>query len=346
VNRWRGWLRASWRSDADRWWLAGAALALAIALLGPHARLEQPLFEQVVVFDITQSMNVEDMQRGGKPVSRLRFAKQALRDALLQLPCGSKVGWGIFTEYRSFLLFAPIEVCANLAELRESLDPIDNRMAWVGASEIAKGLHSGIGIARELPGRPALVFVTDGQESPPVNPLHRPPFDGKAGEVKGLLVGVGDDVPSPIPKSDPQGRPLGYWGADEVMQVDPRELGRGASVGGEKMTEDPGASAPPLPGATPGSEHLSSLREAYLRLLAQETGLAYLRLGDEHELVAALTAPALARPVDADADLRFVPALLALLALLARHLRLRGLRLGGVRRVGYNARTGIQDPIH
>ncbi|HSN33580.1 MAG TPA: vWA domain-containing protein [Ideonella sp.] len=338
-------LFASWRRDADRWCLGAAVLALGATFLHPHARVEQPLFDHVVVFDITQSMNVEDMQRGGKPVSRLRFARQALRDALLRLPCGSKVGWGVFTEYRSLLLFAPVEICANLAELRASLDHIDNRMAWVGASEVAKGLYSGIGMAKELPGTPSLVFVTDGQEAPPVNPLHRPPFGGKAGEVSGLVVGVGELVPSPIPKSDPQGRPLGYWGADEVMQVDPRELGRGGSVGGEKMTEDPGASAPPLPGATPGSEQLSSLREAYLRLLAQETGLGYLRLGDERELAAALTAPALARPVAADADLRFVPALVALLALLARHLTSRRRWRPSLRRP-YNAHPGMQDPIH
>jgi mxaL protein len=324
-------VRASLRRDTERWLLVAAALALAATFLQPSIPSEKPLFEHVVVFDITQSMNVEDEQLDGKPIGRLKFAKQALRRALLEMPCGSRVGLGIFTEYRSFLLFAPVEVCANLSELRSTLERIDGRMAWIGNSEVAKGLYSGIGIAKQLPGTPSLVFITDGQEAPPLSPRHRPPFDGKRGEVKGLIVGVGDLKPSRIPKTDPLGRPLGYWGPDEVLQVDPRSLGRGASVGGEQMTEDGSAPAAPLPGATPGSEHLSSLREAYLQLLADQTGLHYQRLTDGERFAAALTAPALARPVAASVDLRFAFAGHAMLLLLARH---------AFGRTGWRARVG------
>ena len=314
-----GAVLARLRRDADRWLLVTAALALAASFLRPGLQVDQPLFEHVVVFDVTQSMNVQDEQLGGKPIARLQFAKHALREALLALPCGSKIGMSIFTEHRSFLLFAPVEVCANLGELRSTLERIDGRMAWIGNSEVAKGLYSGIGIARQLPGTPSLVFITDGQEAPPLSPRHRPPFDGKRGEVKGLIVGVGDLKPSPIPKTDPLGRPLGFWDRDEVLQVDPRSLGRGASVGGERMVEEGEPPAPPLPGATPGSEHLSSLREAYLQQLADQTGLGYQRLRDSEGFIAALTAPSLARSVVARADLRFVPAGIALLLLLARH---------------------------
>ena len=129
--------------------------------------------------------------------------------------------------------------------------------------------------------------------------------------MAGLIVGVGDLKPAPIPKVDPLGRPLGFWGADEVAQVDPRSQGRGASVGGESMAEDadmPRAAAGL--GATPGSEHLSSLREAYLQLLAAENGFAYQRLRAPQALSEALQAPALARPVSVRADAR--PALAAL----------------------------------
>jgi mxaL protein len=325
-----GAVLVSLRRDADRWLLGAAALALVATFLRPGLNVDQPLFEHVVVFDVTQSMNVEDEQLDGKPIGRLRFAKHALREALLAMPCGSRLGLGIFTEYRSFLLFAPVEVCANLGELRSTLERIDGRMAWIGNSEVAKGLYSGLAIVRQLPATPSLVFVTDGQEAPPLSPRHRPPFDGKRGEVKGLIVGVGDLKLSPIPKTDPLGRPLGYWGADEVLQVDPRSLGRGASVGGEQMTEEGSAPAAPLPGATPGSEHLSSLREAYLQLLANQTGLGYRRLADSQGFIAALTAPSLARPVAARADLRLAPAGIALLLLLARH---------GLGRVSWRARV-------
>lgn len=313
------WAVASWRTHASRWLLAGAACALAICLLKPGWPVERARFDHVIVLDITQSMNVEDESLDGKPVSRLVYAKQALRQALLTLPCGSKVGWGVFTEYRSFLLFEPVEVCANLSELRSTLAHIDGSMAWSGNSEIAKGLHSAVDVARQLPGSPSLVFLTDGQEAPPLSPQHRPSFDDKPGEVAGVIVGVGDVRPSPIPKSDPSGRPLGFWQADEVAQADLYGSGRGASVSGERMSEDAAAAPVPALGATPGSEHLSALREPYLRLLARERGLAFVRLESPETLAAALTAPALAKPTQVRADGRIVFAVFALGLLLALH---------------------------
>ena len=315
-------LRTSWRNGRDCWLLGAAALALAASFLNPGVMMERARVEQVIVLDITQSMNVVDGQIDGRPASRLAFAKHALRESLLQLPCGSKLGWGIFTEHRALLLIAPIEVCANLAELRSTLAQIDTRMAWSGNSEIAKGLHSGIGIAKLLPDKPALVFVTDGHEAPPLNPRYRPAFDDKPGEVAGLIVGVGELQPAPIPKTDPQGGPLGFWRADEVLQTDPRSQGRGASVDGETLVDDRAGSVAPSLGAAPGSEHLSSLREGYLRLLAGEQGMAFHRLQSAQGLTAAMTVPALAKPMRVRADGRVALAGLALCLLLARHVPL------------------------
>ena len=320
-------LRASIRHNRDRWLIGAAATALAGTFLHPGVTLQRSVFEQVVVLDITQSMNVTDVRLDGQPVSRLAFAKHALRESLLHLPCGSKVGWAIFTEYRSFLLIAPVEVCANLSELRSTLAQIDTRMAWSGNSEIAKGVHSGIGIVKLLPGRPSLVFVTDGHESPPLSPRYRPAFDDKPGDVQGLIVGVGDLLPSAIPKSDPQGQPLGFWRADEVQQTDPRSQGRGGSVAGELLVDDRADAAAPALGATPGSEHLSSLREGYLRLLGAEQGLAFVRLQSARGLADALMAPALARSVPLRADARMALAGLAFCLLLARYASSRWKRL-------------------
>ena len=313
-------IRGAFARHLDRTLLIGAALALAATFLNPVATVDRALFDQVIVLDITQSMNVTDYQLEGKPVSRLSYAKHALRQLLLELPCGSKVGWGVFTEYRSFLLIAPIEVCENLTELRSTLDNIDGRMAWTGNSEVAKGLFSGIGIARQLQDKPSLVFVTDGHESPPVNPQHRPVFNDKPGVVQGLIVGAGGLRPFPIPKFDPLGRPMGLWGADEVMQTDPRSQGRGGSVGHEQMVEDPAdtGKAANLPGSTPGSEHLSAMREGYLRLLADDTGLSFLPLQQPEALMRALTAPQLAQTAPAATDLRVALAALAFVLLLAR----------------------------
>lgn len=314
-----GWVRSAWRAEAERWLLAGAALALLICLFNPGWPVERARFDHVIVLDITQSMNVEDKSLDGKPVSRLGFAKHALRQALLHLPCGSKVGWAVFTEYRSFLLFEPVEVCANLSELRSTLADIDGRMAWNGNSEVAKALNSGLQVVKQLPEGPSLVFITDGQEAPPLSPQHRPAFDETLGEVHGLLVGVGDLRPSPIPKTDANGRPLGYWRADEVAQTDMYSRGRGTSVEGERMADDSAPPAAPALGATPGSEHLSAMRESYLRLLSRERGLGFLALESADEFTAALTAPALAKPTRVQADGRLPFAVLALLLLLARY---------------------------
>ena len=305
--------------DPVLWALALAALALAACLAPTTWTWQRSRFEHVIVLDVTQSMNVTDQSLGGRPASRLAYAKHALQQVLAEMPCGSRIGWAIFTEYRSYLLFTPVEVCANRAELRSTLAAIDGRMAWSGNSEIAKGLHSGFGLAKALPGTPSLVFITDGQEAPPLEARHRPHFDDAPGEVAGLIVGVGELTPSRIPKTDPLGRAIGFWSADEVAQVDPRTLGRGASVQAEKMIEEDAAPAAQAPASPAGSEHLSSLRDAYLRLLAAEYGLAYHRLGGVAEFSAALRAPALARPLEVRGDLRLPLAALALVLLLARY---------------------------
>ena len=319
---WRKTMRAlrERARDAQAWALVLAALALATTFVGPTLPWQRSLFEHVIVLDVTQSMNVTDQRLEGRPVSRLVYAKHALHRSIQQLPCGSKLGWAIFTEYRSYLLLTPIEVCANRAELRSSLASIDSRMAWSGNSEIAKGVHSAWLIAKALPGTPSIVFITDGQEAPPLDPRHRPRYDDKVGEVSGLIVGVGELTPSPIPKSDPAGRPLGFWGADEVAQVDPRGLGRGGSVEAEKFADESGGAVETGLGAVPGAEHLSALREAYLRLLASQSGLGFHRLRDVEAFSEALRAPPLARQIQVRGDLRLALVGLALALLLAPQL--------------------------
>ncbi len=315
-------MKAWWRRTP--WTLLAAALLCAAAFLEPRLPLARPRFEIVVVLDITQSMNTADMVADGRPVSRLAHARAALQAALPALPCGSRLGWAAFTEARSYLLMTPVEVCANRAELRASLDHIDGRMAWSGNSEIAKGLHSARVTVGDLPEHPALVFVTDGQEAPPLEPRFRPHFDDKPGQVAGLLVGVGAPRLSPIPKTDPSGRPIGFWSADEVAQVDPRSQGRNSSVGGEGLVDEQGRAAGAVAGglgATPGSEHLSSLREGYLRQLATENGFDYLRLDDPEALARALQAPAFARPLKTPVDGRIALAALALALLVWPYLR-------------------------
>lgn len=346
--RWWAWWRAQWRSlraGGARAWLTVAAIALAVTFVSPHLSWPQAQSDLVIVLDVTQSMEVEDQQRDGRAVTRLAQAKWALGEVLRRLPCGSRVGWGLFTEYRSFLLLEPVEVCENQRELLGVLSNIDGRMAWTGNSEVAKGLYSGLKIAKALPSRPALVFVTDGHEAPPVNPQYRPSDEGAVRVAPGLVVGVGGALPVRIPKHDLEGRAYGHWGADEVMQLDPRSYGRGGSVAGEQMVEDGSERPGVMVGATPGSEHLSSLREPYLQLLAGETGLMYQRLTTPQALHAAMTSAQLAHPVASRLDLRWVFGLLALAALLYVYLPRRALAVAWLTRAvaGRRERSGRTD---
>ena len=265
-------------------------LPLALALLGYAAWYREPPPPSlagvgvVMVFDITQSMHVEDVQVEGRATSRLNLAKQGAMRVLEALPCGVSVGAGVFAAHRAVLLYSPVEICANRAEVEQSIGLIDTGMAWSGNSEVAKGYYASLSLARALRDRPAVVFLTDGHEAPPVNPRHRPAFQGKAGEVKATVVGVGGALPVPIPKRDPAGRALGYWNAEEVMQLDPFRMPRTAGSA-DFLVEGEAAKGDDLRAAgTPGAEHLSSLRIDYLQLLASETGASYRTLRNAEEL--------------------------------------------------------------
>jgi mxaL protein len=284
------------RRLSDR--LGGQALVLAaLALLGvatvlPPLALPRPTYELMVTFDITQSMDVEDMRLDGQPASRLAFARAAMRETLRELPCGSKVGWAVFTNYRTMPLIVPVEVCSHYEELLASLDKIDGRMRWSNASNVGKAVAWVLRTARDIPSKPNVVFITDGHESPPLRGEALPPLgDLEPGAIDGWVVGVGGAVPAPIPKTDREGRTAGVWAAGDVVQ------GQGEQA---------------------GLEHLSALREPHLQALARGTGLGYLKLDATDALGDALQARRLARVQPVETDLRWLPALAALALLVLR----------------------------
>jgi mxaL protein len=242
-------------------------------------------------------MNVVDQEWDGVPVSRLIYARQALRRALRDLPCGSRIGLGAFAEYRVLLLIAPIEVCSNYGDLLTALDYIDGRMRWRDASEISKGVFWSIRAAKELPDKPDVIFITDGHEAPPLRPGARPSFtDVKPGEIKGWLAGVGGFAARPIPRTDREGNLVGYWHAQDVIQ---RNVDAAA-------------------GDPPSKEELSSLHEPHLRELAQRVGFDYVRLARASALSEAMRDARFAQSRPVPTDVRWVPALLALLMLVWR----------------------------
>jgi mxaL protein len=323
----RIWLRKQ-AQHPQAWALTGAALAFGLALFNPSIPVGEDLVHALIVVDITQSMGVVDSQWKGETVTRLEQSRRAISELLQEVPCGSEIGLGVFNEYRTFVLLAPLEVCSNFRELQATTDSLSNRMSWAGASEIAKGINSGLQSVKVLPGKPAFVLMTDGHEAPPISLAHRPRIDAKPGDFNGVLVGIGSLRPQQIPKFDPEGNRIGFWRADEVSQVDIYSQGRESSVAGETYAEDPADAgkpkeAPKAPDKA-GQEHLSSLHEAYLQMLSTELGLGYLRLSGPGELHRSLKENHATRRETVAGDGRWILALIGLVILVITHIGLIG----------------------
>lgn len=276
----------------------GWRLLVAIALPGvaiglPKVPINRAAYDHMVIFDVSQSMNVEDYRIGERTVSRLAYAKHAVAEALKNPDCDTRIGWGVFAGRKIVTLLAPVEVCRNYSALLEALDNIDGRMAFERSSEIQEGLLWTMRNVRDLKPLPSVIFMTDGHEAPPLPPERIRSYDGPLGEVRGWVIGVGGLEPQPIPKTDADGRRVGYWRATEVLQWG----GAANSTGGTSH------------------EHLSELREDHLKTLAETVGFRYTRLTDPASLDRALHDRSLSHPATVETDLRWIPGLFALLLL-------------------------------
>jgi mxaL protein len=285
----RGWF------DRRQWPIAAALLLLIAALAMPPVKLPRDTASYIVTFDITQSMYTEDVGLGNAPSSRLEFARAMVREAMGKLPCGSKVGWSVFTGQRTLLLMLPVEVCGNFDALLSSLDEIDGRMRWTNWSRIAEGgIYSAVRTAHQVGRDTAVIFITDGQEAPPVLPSNDRVREIAEGKVHGWLIGVGGDQPANIPRTDASGNRAGFWRADEVIQV-PTEPGK--------------------PNTAESHEELSELRGHYLGSVAERIGFGYHRLLNAESLISAMRDPQLTHRESVSTDLKWCPALFALLLL-------------------------------
>lgn len=266
-------------------WLSAAALALVVALINPGLPGERQVYDHLFVIDISQSMLVRDyLDEDGQSVSRLAIAREAVDDTISRLPCGSRVGVGLFTGWNTAIAFRPIEVCGHRDELASVVERVDWRMTWVPQSNIARGLFATIDQIHDWPKPPALIFLTDGDEMPAVDADSRPDPPASRDRVRGMLVGVGATSPSPVPKFSLNGDNRGFF-----------------TQGGEPLT--------------------SRLAAGYLETLAADTGFGYARLNRPEQLAEISTDPAFSRPVAGKRGMGWIAALLALACLLWRYLR-------------------------
>ena len=299
--------------DFRAWCLLASLMLLLVMGLFPSRIQKQPVYNFMAVVDITRSMNAEDYQIESQSISRLEFVKRSLRDLVSRLPCQSKLGLGVFTERRSTILFHPIEVCSGYSELDRAIAALDWRMAWAADSRIANGLLNTLQLLTDKHTR--LLFITDGQEAPPLNGRYRTDFVEVKGQHAGLIVGAGGLQPVAIPKFDHKGQLIGVYGPDDV----PHRSSFGESdLNPEKIEGYDARNAPFGKHAAVGNEHQSALQESYLQQLAAESGLQYHRLQDAEGLSAAMQIPAYATQIAVAADIRIyyiLPVMLLLLVL-------------------------------
>jgi mxaL protein len=86
--------------------------------------------------------------------------------------------------------------------------------------------------------------------------------------VPGTVLGVGGTALSPLPQFDPEGRLLGLWEADGVLQTNTYSAGRTIDGSRQTLVEADGRPVQAFEGS--GTEHLSSLKEPHLQVLAAQ----------------------------------------------------------------------------
>lgn len=264
-------------------------LLLSTALIKP-VTLQRPVYTFQIGFDISQSMNVRDMMLDGQSVTRLAYAKSMAKTLMQQLPCGSSVGWSVFTGRRTLTLITPLEVCEHYSGLMASLAEVSGSMRWSNGSSIGKGVHQIMRAADEFAQKTSIILMTDGQEAPPLEQGQRGVPKTEQFEVEGMLVGVGGETAVPIPKTDPEGNLIGFWSAQDVVQRVPSTF---STVGEEFSRRD--------------DERLLSL--------ARLTKLEYITLNSSKALNDQAMHASYADYRPTLTDVRWIPATIALLLL-------------------------------
>jgi mxaL protein len=296
--------------DYRFWCLALALAAMMLMSIHPTKRQRNPVYQLMVIVDITRSMNAEDYKQQEQAISRLTFVKQTLRELLLKLPCESKVGLGVFTDRRSSLLFEPIEVCSGFNEIDTAIAALDWRMAWAADSRIANGFFYTLEMLKGK--KESILFITDGHEAPPVNPRYRTDFTTVKNTLNGLIVGVGGTQPTPIPKFNNRGEREGFYTPDDV----PHRSSFGQSDLNPEQIEGYDARNAPFGSAeVVGTEHLTALNEPYLQQLAAETGFNYHRLTDAATLAESLNTSKYQIEHDTMVDVRWRAIIIVLILL-------------------------------
>ena len=298
------------RHRRDTALLLGAFTLLLLALFRPSVPVKHNIYSYFLVVDISQSMNTIDMTIDGKPASRIAHTQKMMHEIISSLPCGTKVSIGLFAGVSVAALYTPIEVCDNFAAIQDTIDHLDWRTGWSGNSRIRESMYNMARTLRSFPEPAQVVYFSDGEEAPKLHAFNTRNLDNFQGGDGWLLVGIGSDKGTAIPKLDEKNQLIGYWSAESfAMQPGIAQI----SEANQGVRNDNVA-------VGDNDRFLSKLNEDYLKSVAKEVGGNYVRGDNLQSILEAMKAQKPARRDVAPFGLHWLLASLAGLLLIAAYL--------------------------
>ena len=187
---------------------------LILGLINPKVNIERDIHNYIFVVDISQSMLTKDMSIEGQKVSRLDYSKKLLQGIMDQLPCKTNVSIGMFAGVSVAATYTPINICDNYSAVNSTIQHLDWRSVWSGNSRIREGLSNLARLIRSFPQSARVVFLTDGEEAPRLHTFNTRDLSQFQGETDWLMVGIGSEEGSAIPKYDSENQLIGFWSID------------------------------------------------------------------------------------------------------------------------------------
>ena len=290
--------------------LSIALLLLVIALFKPTVPIKRDIYSYIMVMDISQSMNVKDMSILGKTVTRMEYQQHLLHRIIGEMPCGTQVSMSLFAGVSVAALYTPIEVCENFAAIEDTIDHLDWRNGWSGNSRVRESMVTLAKLIRSFPEPAQVVYFSDGEETPKLHIFNTRDLTGFQGGKDWLLVGIGSDKGTAIPKLDDKNQLIGYWSAESfAMQPGVAQIAQD-NIG---TREDSVATAD-------SDRYMSRLDEKYMISVAKEVGGNYVNGSSVQNVLAAMKAQPPARRSKADFELKWLFASTAGLLFLAAYL--------------------------
>ncbi len=290
--------------------LAAALALLMIALFKPTVPVKRDVYSYLLVADISQSMNVKDMSIGGKTVSRMEYEQYLMHRIVGEMPCGTQVSIALFVGVSVAALYTPIEVCENFNAIDDSINHLDWRMGWSGNSRIRESMVTLAKLIRSFPEAAQVVYMTDGEETPKLHIFNTRDLTGFQGGKDWLIVGIGSDKGTAIPKLDEHNQIIGYW-ANESFAMQP---------GVAQISQDNIGARNDEIANDVSDRYMSKVDEKYLQSLSSEVSGHYVNGDSLQNILAAMKKQPPARREKAAFELKWIIASLAGLLFLAAYL--------------------------